>query len=34
MSRENAFTILCQEADAGKLDKNIVDNFIEMMNEL
>jgi putative two-component system response regulator len=34
MSRENAFTILCQEANAGKLDKNIVDNFIEMMNEL
>ncbi len=33
MSRKKAFEILHQEADAGKLDKNIVDNFTEMMDK-
>ncbi len=33
MSRKKAFEILHQEADAGKLDKNIVNNFAEMMEK-
>jgi putative two-component system response regulator len=33
MSRKKAFEILHQEADAEKLDKNIVDNFTEMMDK-
>ena len=33
MSRKKAFEILHQEADAGKLDKNIVDKFAEIMGK-